>query len=162
MGLVYKIERPLEAINLDDNENIKFIISQEITEEDFNKLNQLITEAKAIIKEEITDFAKVTFLEESTNKEKMNFIVGRAYKNHELIGYSIGYCDLENLTEFYLDVVYINSSNRKGGIGLQLALNMINAISEKESIEKIIMITQSDNEGAKRLIEKINKAANNT
>lgn len=161
MGLLYSIEKPKESIEIKEIENYNFIISENISENDYLILKSKIDKAEKLVAEEITNFSKQTFIQESDNKRRMNFRIGRAFNNNELIGYAIAYCELESLDSFLIDIIFVESEHRKNGIGFQLAIKIINAIISIETISKIKLITQDSNTNAQRLITKIQNSVNN-
>ncbi len=123
----------------------------------YENLTRLIEEAKEKIEEDITLFSEKTFIEDSENKTKMNFRLSLAFDNQELIGYGIGYCLLDNLSEFYIDVIYVKSEYQSKSIGFNLTCSLINSIQGINAIEQLKFITQENNDKAKAMINKIMK-----
>jgi ribosomal protein S18 acetylase RimI-like enzyme len=156
MGEVFRWQKPkfIKKI-ISSNYEIKTVTS--IERSVYNMLSSLIEKAKEIIVEDITLFSEKTFLKDLDNKTKMNFRISLAFDNQELIGYGIGYCPLDNISEFYIDVVYVINEFQSKSIGFNLTCSLINSIQNIDSIEQLKFITQENNEKAKRMIEKIKK-----
>jgi len=156
------IKKPINLIFTGLENSVTFLVSSKLSREELNFLSVLVAEAKETIADEITTFSDETLLNDSENKAKMSFKIGRAFFENELVGYSIGYCELQKLNEFYLDVVYIKSDHRNSGVGLGLAIQMINSINNVEHITDIKFITQKENKQAINLIKKIESLIKNS
>lgn len=157
MGRIFTIVKPQRNLGIKSTLNIR--VDSKISQNELCKLKELIEKSRKCIKEELTVFSDKTFLNDSENKSKMNFRIVRGFVNKNLVGYSLGYCKLENLNEFYIDVVYVDPECRKIGFGFNMIVKLINSIIDISNINTLKFITQVDNEDAIKLIDKINTAA---
>jgi hypothetical protein len=158
MGDIYQITKPLKKVN-QYSDDFKIKVIETITEEEYDSLSTLIKEAENAINEEITTFSKKTFTESSSEKEKMNFRIAMLFNsNNSLAGYGLGYCELDKLSDFYLDVIFVLPSCRGNSAGFSISTALIDEIVEQVNITKVVFNTQENNDKAIKLIARISKA----
>jgi len=158
MGLLYTIKKPQSIL---PTKSYSYFIENTISETEYETLSNLISEAENAVKEEITSFSHHTFTKDISTKKQMNFRIARVLFGDELVGYSIGYCELGDPANFLIDIVYIRPNHRKHNLAYNLIIMLINSVSTIDSIEDIKLITQDENQPALNLISKIIEVAEN-
>ncbi len=155
MGRVYLVQKPKLTLPVHIIDGIAIFISNKVSVEQSQQLRILLAEAKSSIQEDINDYSDKALLEDYVEKDIIKFKIALALDAKSVIGYAISFCQLDQLSNYYLDQLFVAESYRKKGIGLALLLNLINTISYDSQIVQIKLITQDDNVDMIRLIEKI-------